>query len=141
MGVVQRAWSEDEQALLRKLWDEGLSARECAAVIGNGRSRQSIIARVHRTGLRLRGQQPITAASARKMAALSHRSRTRETIITPKPSPTPRPRTTWTATPPKPSAPVIKVDPTSAASLMAAAILDNARRAEKAREVYRGRTL
>lgn len=51
------SWDERKIELLRKLWDEGLSAAQCAERIG-GVTRNAVIGKVHRLKLQLRGRQP-----------------------------------------------------------------------------------
>lgn len=137
MKRVDTPWSESESALLTKLWTEGLSGSECAKQIGTGRSRNAAIARVHRLGLAQRASpaRPVKSSVRAKSCA------PRKAIITPKSSPPARSRTLWKAGPPKLSAKPVRVDPNSPASLAAAAILLDAKRAEARRAVYRERTL
>lgn len=44
-------WTDDRVATLAKLWGEGLSASQIAAVLGGGVTRNAVIGKVHRLGL------------------------------------------------------------------------------------------
>ena len=56
-GTYERgAWNDDKIALLRKLYHDGLSCSQIAARIG-GVTRNSVIGKVHRMGLALRGHK------------------------------------------------------------------------------------
>lgn len=44
-------WTDEKVATLRKLWLEGLSAREVAGQLGGGVTRNAVIGKVHRLGL------------------------------------------------------------------------------------------
>ena len=54
MYAIQRPWGEAETSALAKYWAEGFSASQIARLLGTGRSRNSVIGRVHRAGLPLR---------------------------------------------------------------------------------------
>ena len=45
------SWTDERVALLRKLWDEGLSASRIAAELAGGVTRNAVIGKVHRLGL------------------------------------------------------------------------------------------
>ena len=49
MGVYQQPWSESDFAMLRELWEKGLSTRQIGVAMG--RSRNSIIGSSHRLSL------------------------------------------------------------------------------------------
>jgi GcrA cell cycle regulator len=57
MSSEIKAWDEDRVAKLIKLWDEGMSGSECAAILG-GITRSAVIAKVHRLGLPRRAPTP-----------------------------------------------------------------------------------
>ena len=59
-------WNDDRVELLRKLWQDGLSASQIAAQLG-GVSRNAVIGKVHRLKLSARGRA--TAAPARPKKA------------------------------------------------------------------------
>ena len=61
------AWTEEEDATLRRLW----SAGQVAEVIGGkiGRSKNSVIGRAHRLQLELRQTSPVTKAASERKAA------------------------------------------------------------------------
>lgn len=54
MHTTMRPWSVQEDATLAKYWAKGFSASQIARLLGTGRSRSSVIGRVHRSGLPLR---------------------------------------------------------------------------------------
>lgn len=45
------SWTEDRVELLKKLWNEGLSASQIAGRLGHGVTRNAVIGKVHRLGL------------------------------------------------------------------------------------------
>jgi len=54
-------WTEERVELLKKLWMEGLSASQIAAVLGDGVTRNAVIGKVHR--LKLSGRaKPVSSA-------------------------------------------------------------------------------
>lgn len=65
-------WTEDRVQLLGKLWGEGLSASQIAAVLGGGVTRNAVIGKVHRLGLagRPRNGQPDTPRAPKTRAAV-----------------------------------------------------------------------
>jgi len=48
---VKMGWSEDRVELLKKLWEEGLSASQIATQLGGGITRNAVIGKVHRERL------------------------------------------------------------------------------------------
>ena len=50
-GSEKLAWTEDRVELLKKLWNEGLSASQIAGRLGHGVTRNAVIGKVHRLGL------------------------------------------------------------------------------------------
>ena len=60
------SWTEERVELLRKLWDDGLSASRIAAELAGGVTRNAVIGKVHRLGLSGRVK---TQASASPMRA------------------------------------------------------------------------
>ncbi len=67
-------WNDERVELLRKLWAEGLSASQIAALLG-GVSRNAVIGKVHRLKLSSRGRA--TAAPARQKRTSSGSSGTK----------------------------------------------------------------
>ena len=63
-GMVM-SWTEERVELLRKLWDEGLSASRIAADLGGGVTRNAVIGKVHRLGLSGRVKTQAAASTAR----------------------------------------------------------------------------
>jgi len=55
------AWTEDRVELLKKLWNDGLSASQIAGELGNV-TRNAVIGKVHRLGLSGRAKNPGSAA-------------------------------------------------------------------------------
>ena len=51
MNDAGTGWSDERVALLGKLWGEGLSASQIAAILGGGVTRNAVIGKVHRLGL------------------------------------------------------------------------------------------
>lgn len=63
------AWTDERVELLKKLWNDGLSASQIAAELGNV-TRNAVIGKVHRLGLSGRAKTPGSAAPRpRKPAA------------------------------------------------------------------------
>lgn len=64
------AWTEDKIAQLKKLWEKGLSASQIAGEIGDGISRNAVIGKAHRLGLKSRPSpvrtEPAKAKPSRK---------------------------------------------------------------------------
>lgn len=63
------SWTDDRVGLLRRLWEEGLSASQIAAQL-TGVTRNAVIGKVHRLGLsgRVKGLDSGTAARGKKTA-------------------------------------------------------------------------
>lgn len=51
MADAGAGWTDERVELLGKLWGEGLSASQIAAVLGGGVTRNAVIGKVHRLGL------------------------------------------------------------------------------------------
>ncbi len=58
------SWTDEHVELLRKLWNEGLSASQVAAELGGGITRNAVIGKIHRLGLAERA-----TAAARRVRA------------------------------------------------------------------------
>lgn len=54
-------WSDDRVELLKKLWEQGLSASQIALQLGMGVTRNAVIGKVHRLRLSGRATQPRSA--------------------------------------------------------------------------------
>ena len=61
------SWTDERVELLRKLWQDGLSASQIAGELGNGITRNAVIGKVHRLGMSGRVKPP-NAATARPRA-------------------------------------------------------------------------
>jgi len=68
------SWTDERVELLKKLWQDGLSASQIAAELG-GVTRNAVIGKVHRLGLSGRGQPTSTIKRQRR----SHSSSVRRT--------------------------------------------------------------
>jgi GcrA cell cycle regulator len=55
-AAVANAWTEERVERLKKLWSDGLSASQIAAELGGGVTRNAVIGKVHRLGLRGRAR-------------------------------------------------------------------------------------
>ena len=55
------SWTDERVELLRKLWNEGLSASQVAAEIGAGITRNAVIGKIHRLGLSQRAKSAVAA--------------------------------------------------------------------------------
>lgn len=60
------AWTDDRIEILRKLWDQGLTASQIAKELGEGVTRNAVIGKAHRLGLKSR---PSPVKSDKKKAA------------------------------------------------------------------------
>ena len=60
-------WTEERVELLKKLWMEGLSASQIAAVLGEGVTRNAVIGKVHR--LKLSGRAKPASSTPRVRSA------------------------------------------------------------------------
>jgi GcrA cell cycle regulator len=71
-------WNDERVELLKKLWQEGLSASQIAAELG-GVTRNAVIGKVHRLGLSGRGQPTSSIKRQRRSHPTTHR-RTRHVL-------------------------------------------------------------
>jgi len=62
------SWTEERVALLKKLWQDGLSASQIAGELGSV-TRNAVIGKVHRLGMSGRGQPTSTIKRQRRAAA------------------------------------------------------------------------
>jgi GcrA cell cycle regulator len=85
------SWSDERVELLKKLWNDGLSASQIAAQMG-GVTRNAVIGKVHRLGLSGRGK-----------AKASPTPRPRKTSQPSAPAPLASPRTATVLAPPPPA--------------------------------------
>ena len=76
-GNEKMPWTEERVDLLKKLWNDGLSASQIAARLGAGVTRNAVIGKVHRLNLSGRVTQPRTTAprAPRKTREPSHPGR------------------------------------------------------------------
>ena len=73
---MKTIWTPELVERLRVLWDSGLSAGQCAAILGRGVSRNAVMGKVHRAGMTarirdktLRGIRPNGPRAPRKKRA------------------------------------------------------------------------
>ena len=66
-------WTEERVELLKKLWMEGLSASQIAAVLGDGVTRNAVIGKVHRLKLSGRAKPASSAPRVRNAQRPSRR--------------------------------------------------------------------
>ena len=66
MSDAATGWTDDRVELLAKLWSEGQSASQIAAVLGGGVTRNAVIGKVHRLGLSGRGKTGAAPAQPRQ---------------------------------------------------------------------------
>ena len=62
------SWTDERVELLKKLWNQGLSASQIAAELGGGVTRNAVIGKVHRLGLSGRAKAPAPAAARPRKA-------------------------------------------------------------------------
>lgn len=88
--AVNVTWTEQQTELLIQYWREGFSASQIAKLLGGGRTRNSIIGRAHRLGLRRRLLTLSEHTTIKKQKAAEARERRRlerklMVMTTPKP--------------------------------------------------------
>jgi GcrA cell cycle regulator len=66
------SWDGERVELLRKLWQDGISASRIAAQLGAGITRNAVIGKVHRLGLAGRAKPAASATAPRAKRAVSH---------------------------------------------------------------------
>ena len=96
------AWTDERVEKLRELWDKGLSASQIAKELGEGVTRNAVIGKAHRLGLKSR-PSPVKANEKKKAAPA-------------KPKPAPKPAAKKAApkpAAPKPAAPAAPAQPTT----------------------------
>ena len=75
MSDAATGWTSDRVEVLGRLWSEGQSASQIAAVLGGGVTRNAVIGKVHRLGLSGRGKTgtaPATPRPAKPTRSPSH---------------------------------------------------------------------
>jgi GcrA cell cycle regulator len=70
------SWTEDRVELLKKLWQDGLSASQIAGQLG-GVTRNAVIGKVHRLGLSGRAKSPSNASPRPRKPRISNGMRPR----------------------------------------------------------------
>ncbi len=63
------SWTDERIAQLKKLWEKGLTASQIAEALGNGLSRNAVIGKAHRLGLKSRPSPVKSAESAAEAPA------------------------------------------------------------------------
>ncbi|MEX6724444.1 GcrA family cell cycle regulator [Parapedomonas caeni] len=61
------SWSDERIELLQRLWEKGLSASQIAEELGEGVTRNAVIGKAHRLGLKAR-PSPVKAEAPKKAA-------------------------------------------------------------------------
>lgn len=79
MGGKNLPWTEERKALVTELWLSGKSATECAAILGEGATRNAVIGQVTRMKL------PKHASKATRSTTTSLMNKARKTDALPKP--------------------------------------------------------
>jgi GcrA cell cycle regulator len=51
--MTEKFWTPERVSILTASWNAGHSAREIASAMGNGVTRNSIVSKVHRLGLKM----------------------------------------------------------------------------------------
>lgn len=62
------SWTDERVELLKKLWNQGLSASQIAGELGGGVTRNAVIGKVHRLGLSGRAKAPAPQAARPRKA-------------------------------------------------------------------------
>ncbi|MCP8941081.1 GcrA cell cycle regulator [Alsobacter sp. SYSU M60028] len=62
------SWTDERVELLKRLWNQGLSASQIAGELGAGVTRNAVIGKVHRLGLSGRAKSPAPAAARPRKA-------------------------------------------------------------------------
>jgi GcrA cell cycle regulator len=75
------AWTDEKVAALKKHWDEGLSASQIAAKLGDDVTRNAVIGKAHRLGLKSR-PSPVKAAAKTKKTAASTPKKSKKAKVT-----------------------------------------------------------
>jgi len=66
------SWDGERVELLRRLWQDGISASRIAAQLGAGITRNAVIGKVHRLGLSGRAKPTVSSAAPRLRRAVPH---------------------------------------------------------------------
>jgi GcrA cell cycle regulator len=92
------SWTDERVELLKRLWNQGLSASQIAAELAGGVTRNAVIGKVHRLGLSGRAKAPAPQASRPRKATrapshpMSHSPVVRGNLaLSPRPTPAPTP--------------------------------------------------
>ena len=80
------SWTDDRIAQLQKLWDQGLSASQIAAELGEGVTRNAVIGKAHRLGLKSRPSPVKTDQPKAKAPAKSENPAPAKAKPAPKPA-------------------------------------------------------
>jgi GcrA cell cycle regulator len=101
------SWTDERIETLRSLWEKGLTASQIAEKLGEGLSRNAVIGKAHRLGLKSR-PSPVKGgdtAAAASVAAPAPKA------AAPKPAPAPKPAAPVAAAPAAPAAAMPKPAP------------------------------
>lgn len=76
------AWTDEKVAALQKYWDAGLTASQIAAELGDDVTRNAVIGKAHRLGLKSRPSPVKKAPQKTKKAAAAPAKKAKKTRIT-----------------------------------------------------------
>lgn len=117
MADAATSWTDERVELLGKLWGEGLSASQIAAILGGGVTRNAVIGKVHRLGLSGRAKSGGQPATPRPQKPRAPSAPGPVANAAPKPRP-------LSSTPETPGASVVTLAPVAQQTLPAANIVD-----------------
>ena len=102
------SWTEDRIELLKRLWDQGQSASQIADELGGGITRNAVIGKAHRLGLKARPSPVKSEAAPRKAVQESVKAAVKATKAAPAApaKQVPEPRVATPITPKAPAGPV-----------------------------------
>jgi GcrA cell cycle regulator len=106
---IAMSWTEDRIELLRALWDSGQSASQIAEKLSGGITRNAVIGKAHRLGLKARPSPVKSETSPRKAVQASVKAATKAAPTAPKPAAPAAPRTVAAA--PKVNVPITPKPP------------------------------
>lgn len=76
------AWTDEKVAALKKHWDEGLTASQIAAKLGEDVTRNAVIGKAHRLGLKSRPSPVKKTATKTKKATSAPAKKAKKTKVT-----------------------------------------------------------
>jgi GcrA cell cycle regulator len=85
-GKIAMSWTDDRIEMLKKLWDGGQSASQIAEELGGGITRNAVIGKAHRLGLKARPSPVKSESSPRKAVQASVKAATKAAAPAAKPA-------------------------------------------------------